>query len=328
MEKSIKIKIPNPWVISTIILLILIIALFFTGKISITGKFALTKEQVGEKAINYINKRWPSASAKLISVEDEGEIYKVLTSSQGQQIPVYVTKDGKYLILPGGIIDMTQEIQTEEQREEQQEVPKSDKPEVHVFVMSFCPYGLQFLKAYVQVMELLKNKADLQVNFVDYIMHGERELHGNNFLYCVQKVEKEKFTKYLRCFVESGDYEKCLDSAEVDKIKVENCISTIDKQFNLTNLFNDQSTWLNGRFPKYPVEEDLNSKYNVQGSPTFVVNGKVISVQRSAEAVKQAICSAFNSPPEECNQKLNENPEAPGIGKIAAGGSTSSGSCG
>ena len=51
-------------------------------------------------------------------------------------------------------------------------------------------------------------------------------------------------------------------------------------------------------------------------------------MQRSAEAVKQAICSAFNSPPEECNQKLNENPEAPGIGKIAAGGSTSSGSCG
>jgi hypothetical protein len=327
MEK-VKIKIPNPWAISTFILLILIIALFFAGKISITGKFALTKEQVGEKAINYINKRWPSAAAKLISVEDEGEIYKVLTSSQGQQIPVYVTKDGKYLILPGGIIDMTQEIQTEEQGEEQQEIPKSDKPEVHVFVMSFCPYGLQFLKAYVQVIELLRDKADLQVNFVDYIMHGEKELNGNNFMYCVQKVEKDKFTKYLRCFVESGDYEKCLDSSGANKAKVESCISSIDKQFNLTNLFNDQSTWLNGRFPKYPVEEDLNSKYNVQGSPTFVVNGKVVSVQRSAEAVKQAICSAFNSPPEECNQKLNENPEAPGVGKIAAGGSTSSGSCG
>jgi protein-disulfide isomerase len=327
MEK-VKIKIPNPWAISTFILLILIIALFFAGKISITGKFALTKEQVGEKAINYINKRWPSAAAKLISVEDEGEIYKVLTSSQGQQIPVYVTKDGKYLILPGGIIDMTQEIQTEEQGEEQQEIPKSDKPEVHVFVMSFCPYGLQFLKAYVQVIELLRDKADLQVNFVDYIMHGEKELNGNNFMYCVQKVEEDKFTKYLRCFVESGDYEKCLDSSGANKAKVESCISSIDKQFNLTNLFNDQSTWLNGRFPKYPVEEDLNSKYNVQGSPTFVVNGKVVSVQRSAEAVKQAICSAFNSPPEECNQKLNENPEAAGIGKIAAGGSTSSGSCG
>jgi uncharacterized protein (UPF0333 family) len=326
MEKTVKIKVPSPWAISTFALLILIIVLFFTGNISITGKFVLTKEQAGKKAIDFINKNLvqPGTSASLISIEDLGFVYKVLTSYQGQQIPVYIAKDGSYLFLQA--FDTSQSLGTE--REEQpKEIPKSDKPEAHVFVMSYCPYGLQFLKAYVQVIELLGNKAELQVNFVDYIMHGEKEFHGNNFMYCVQKVEKDKFTKYLRCFVESGDYEKCLDSSGADKTKVENCINSIDKQFNLTNLFKDQSTWLNGRFPKYPVEEELNSKYGVEGSPTFVINGKVISVQRSAEAIKQAICSAFNSPPEECKQKLSENQEAPGIGKISASSSSSSGIC-
>jgi protein-disulfide isomerase len=328
MEK-IKLKIPSIWFISTISLLLILLALYLTGNLAITGKFVLTKEQAGKKAIDYINTNLVQSgtSASLVSVEDLGPVYKVLTSYQGNQIPVYISKDGRYLFLQA--YDTTQSLTVERQQEETQEIPKSDKPEAHVFVMSYCPYGLQFLKAYVQVIELLKNRANLQVNFVDYIMHGEKELHGNNFLYCVQKVENEKFAKYLRCFVESGDYEKCLEVAGVDASKVRNCISTLDNQFNLTNLFNDQSTWINGRFPKYPVESDLNSRYGVRGSPTFVVNGKVISVQRSAEAIKQVICSAFNSPPQECSQKLSENQEAPGIGKIGASSSTSSGgACG
>jgi hypothetical protein len=331
MEITIKIPKINPWLIISLILAIaLVVVIFQQQKPKITGAFILSKEEIGKKVIDYINNNLvpPGTNATLVKVEDMGTFYEILTSYQGQQIPVYATKDGKYMFLQSFNLSEKIERPTQQaQQAQQQEIPKRDRPEARVFVMSFCPFGLQFLKAYIPVIELLGKKADLQVSFVDYIMHGEKEFHGNNFLYCVQRVENEKFTKYLRCFVESGDYEKCLDSSGIDKTKVKNCIDSIDKQFNLTNLFKDQSTWLSGRFPKYPVEEELNTKYGVQGSPTFVINGKVVSIERSAEAIKRAICSAFNSPPEECNRTLRTEAESPGIGPIGSGSGTSGGRC-
>ena len=90
-------------------------------------------------------------------------------------------------------------------------------------------------------------------------------------------------------------------------------------------MFNDKSTWANGRFPLFNVEADLNEKYGIRGSPTFVVNDKVVSINRSPEAIKEAICSAFNNPPEECNQRLSGNVTSPGFG--GGVGSSSGGQC-
>jgi hypothetical protein len=78
--------------------------------------------------------------------------------------------------------------------------------------------------------------------------------------------------------------------------------------------YNDQTTWLNGRFPQYPVHEDLNNKYGVQGSPTLVINGAQISAERSPEGIKAVICSAFNNPPEECAEALALTATQPGFG--------------
>ncbi len=205
------------------------------------------------------------------------------------------------------------------------EVPKSDRPEAHAFVMSYCPYGLQFLKAYVQVMELLGGKADLEVNFVHYIMHGEKEMKENTRMYCIQKEQKDKFTDYLRCFVGSnGDYEKCITEANIDKNALETCIQNADKEFEITKMFQESGE----RFPPYPVDAGIAQEYGVRGSPTFVINGQEVGVTRSAEAIKQAICNAFNSPPEECSQTLSSTPESPGFGPVGEGGGASSGGCG
>ena len=54
----------------------------------------------------------------------------------------------------------------------------------------------------------------------------------------------------------------------------------------------------------------------------------VKSVSRSAEAIKEAVCSAFITPPAECEQTLSTNTESPGIGPIGSGsGSSSEGQC-
>lgn len=58
-----------------------------------------------------------------------------------------------------------------------------------------------------------------------------------------------------------------------------------------------------------------------------MINDKEVRLTRSPEAFKQAICQAFITPPEECNQTLSTEIASPGIGPLT-GGSASSGSCG
>lgn len=326
MPQEIRIKIPkiDIWRILTIIFAVIILAQVI-GFINLTGLIALpsaSSEEIGKKVIDYINKNLvqEGTSASLVSIKDMGSFYEVITSYQGNQIPVYVSKDGTYLFLQA--YDMSKSFRPSQTTTQPQQIPKTDRPEARVFIMSYCPYGLQFLKAYIPVIELLGNKADLYVNFVDYIMHGEKEMIENTRMYCIQKEQRDKFTSYLRCFVQSGDAEKCLGEAKIDKTKLEACMEATDKQYNLTTLFKQSGA----TFPPYPIDSELNDRYGVRGSPTFVVNGVTVNVNRAAESIKQIICSAFKTSPPECSQKLSTTTEAPGIGTI--GSETSSGSGG
>lgn len=202
------------------------------------------------------------------------------------------------------------------------EVPKSDRPEAHAFIMSHCPYGLQFLKAYVPVMELLGDKADLQINFVPYIMHGEDEMKDNNRIYCIQREQKDKLTDYLRCYLaNNANYDKCVEEVGIDQKLVDSCISEIDTKFEITKNFKESGE----RFPPYLVDAELAQVYGARGSPTFGINGQQVRVNRAPEAIKQAICSAFNSPPAECSQTLSSTPESPGFGPVGSGGGSSGG---
>ena len=332
-ERTIKIKIPklDVWRILTIVFALIILAQLF-GLFNLTGLFGLSTstlsgQQVGEKVIDYINQNLVQSGTKasLVSITDKGSFYQIVTSYQGNQIPVYASKDGTYLFLQGFDMTETKTQPTQQTQEQtQQEVPKTDRPEARVFIMSYCPYGLQFLKAYIPVIELLGNKADLYVNFVDYAMHGDKEIEENTRMYCIQKEQKDKFTSYLRCFVQSGNASSCIAEAKIDKAKLDACMQATDKQYNITGLAQDRSKWL-GNFPPYPIDSELNEKYGVRGSPTFVLNGVTISVNRAAESIKQAICSAFKVQPSECSQKLSATTESPGIGPMGSGSGASSG---
>ncbi len=339
-----KINVPkvNPWIVSTVILLLLSIVLFVrpqvfgravtTGAVVVKGSMeAIGSDEAGQKAVDYINNNLVQGADKATFVSAEEfttDMYKVTTKYQGNTIDVYITKDGKWLFVSSPFDTTAPTTTTQPQQQPTPEVPKSDKPEAHAFVMSYCPFGLQFLKAYVPVMELLGDRADLQVNFVDYAMHGEKEVYENLRMYCIQAEQKEKFTDYLRCFVEAGDYEGCIDKVGIDKDALQTCMDETDEKFKITEKLNDKSTW-DGRFPPFDVEADMNSQYGVRGSPTFVLNGQRVSVDRSPEAIKDAICAAFNNPPAECEQELSTAAESPGLGPIGSGSgsASSSGGC-
>jgi len=294
------------------------------------------QDQIAEDLVDFIKNNMVAEGTEVSvkDITDERGLYmmtiEVKSGAMSQEVESYVTKDGEVFFPQAiNIEEVKVAMEQGQQEAESQEVPKSDRPEAHAFVMSYCPYGLQFMKAYVPVMELLGEEADLELNFVSYIMHGEKEIEENNRMYCIQKEQGDKLTDYLRCFLGSDDYGACLATVGIDSDMLDTCIASADEEFGITELYNDKSTWSGGRYPPYPVDGDLNDEYGVGGSPTFVINGKTVSVQRSSEAIKEAICSAFNNPPADCDEELNSEAEEPGIGPIGSGsGSASGGSCG
>jgi hypothetical protein len=263
----------------------------------------------------------------LISVSEEGSIYKIHIKVGDGEYDSYVTKDGKFLFPYGYNLQETNEEGGAATNNTATEMEKRDKPDVKLFAMSYCPYGLQAQKMFLPVYELLKDKATMGVYFVNYIMHEKKEIDENLNQYCIQKEQKEKFSNYLNCFVLSGNSEACLSQAGVDKTKLSDCVVQTDEEYNIYSLYNDKSTWLNGNFPKFNVNSDLNEKYGVQGSPTIVINDQVVDISpRSPERFKEVICQSFNSPPEECSQTLSNEPASTGIG--GGTGSSSGGGCG
>lgn len=209
-------------------------------------------------------------------------------------------------------------------------VPKNDKPKVELFVMSYCPFGLQMEKAYLPAWELLKDKADIDIKFVSYAMHGLEEIEENTRQYCIQEQQPAKFRDYLKCFTGKDDYKGCMAQVGISESSLNSCINSTNKKFGILDKYNDQATWLSGRYPLYPIHEDLNNQYGVQGSPTLVINGvQADGVNRTAEAVKQAICAAFNNAPEECNQVLPNTAYQPSFGyTVSANAGADAAACG
>jgi len=278
---------------------------------------------LADKAIAQINKILApfGKTAQLVSFQEESQGYKVNFKIDDKEYSVFMTKDGKYLFPIEANLMAQEESQTTTQSQNTTQNPeKREKPDVKLFVMSYCPFGIQMEKAILPVWKLLKDKADFGIYFVDYIMHGKKEMEENLRQYCIQKEEKEKYLKYLECFVKDGNSENCLKEAKIDKNKLENCEKLTDKEFKISENFTETG------FPPFNVHKDLNEKYGVKGSPTLVINDKVVEVsERSPEKVKEAICNAFLNPPKECQEKLSEQILSPGFGTTI--GSSNSGKC-
>lgn len=210
------------------------------------------------------------------------------------------------------------------------DVQKSDKPKVELFVMSHCPYGTQIEKGIIPAVKTLGTKLDFEVKFVNYAMHGEKEIKEQLRQYCVQKDYKSKYIQYLSAFLDAGDSQKALSTIGISDSDISTCVTDADAKFKVTESFNDpQKIGWSGSFPPFAVHDAENVKYGVRGSPTLVINGKQVNSGRDAKSLLAAICSAYNNKPSECNTDLSSygNP-GPGFGYATQGGTAQAAGCG
>ncbi len=309
----------NKWKIASFVLGILLVISLFSGN----GLSFVSGNAVAVNAVDFINSnilQGQGTTATLQEVKTENGLVKAMIDIGGQVLPIYISKDGKLLFLQA--IPLSTEVANQNTNAEQQNSPqpvqevttKSDKPEVELFVMSHCPYGTQMEKAMLPVVKTLGDKVDFNVKFVYYAMHGEKEVKEELNQYCIQKEQNDKYLDYLYCFLEDGDGERCLDEVGIDKEKLTSCTEAADKEFKVTEEFENKDNWLSGRFPLFNIYKADNEKYGVRGSPTLVINGETVSVSRDSASLLKVICSAFNEQPEECNQEFSSAQLSPGFG--------------
>ncbi len=318
-KSGFKIKKKTMWQAATAVLALVLIVLIATkGSYNGAGD-VISADEAGEKVVGFINTFMTdgNVAVELKDVSEESSMYMVNFEVQGQTYPSYVSKDGKFLFLQ--VIDMDkagEEAESGEAPSQAQapEITKSEKPEVEVFVMSHCPYGTQIEKGILPVAELLGGKIDFSVKFVYYAMHGKTEIDEQLNQHCIQEEEPEKFIDYLNCFLEGGKGDECLDTAGIDKAKIDSCVEATDSEFSITEKFEDRSTWLNDRFPLFDVDKELNTKYGVKGSPNLVINGVSASAGRDSASLLGAVCASFTDAPEECDTELSPAQPSPGFG--------------
>lgn len=292
------------------VVLLLVVAAAVLG-IILNNRGTISKKEAAAQGENFVNSfLMQSGSVALVKeVSKEYDLYKLkMDIGSGQMVDSYLSRDGK-LFFPqaldvaevrGEMANTNTDTGGENQPAVTQDIPKSEKPAVELFVMSYCPYGLQMEKGLFPVVDLLGDKIDFELKFNDYIMHGEQEIEENLVQYCIQKEEKNKLNDYMDCFVKAGDTESCLVEAGVNKSKNDACVEATDKEYKVMENFANNVGYT-GSYPGFDVYKEDNDRYGVGGSPTLIINGVEVSAARDSASLLQTICGAFENAPEECN---------------------------
>ena len=306
-----------------------------TATAATTGK-TLSAAEIQTKAEAYLNQLFAGQgqNATVDSVKDVGDLYSLNINVGGRTYNSFARKDGSFLF-PSGI-DLTQAPAAAPAATAQAPtvVPKSDKPQVELFVMAYCPYGTQAEKGILPAIRTLGDKVDFKVRFVYYSMHGQKEVNQNLMQYCIQTEQPDKYLNYLACFLNDSAGQgsdsainACLASTQVDQTKLNACIAKDDAAFNVTANWNNKASWLSGNYPLFSTDAALNVKYGVQGSPTLVINGVQSNAGRDSASFLAGICNSFNNQPAECNTQLSSTTPGTGFGYDSTAAATAAG-CG
>jgi len=302
--------------IAVVFLLLFVVSLFTTVFDGLVGKSGNgssnlnAQEEVKTKSLDYINTNLlqDGTQASISNVTVENGMYKLIVTVGTQSITSYVSPDKK-MFFPSALA-LEEPLAPSAPSQPQAaapvaDIPKSDRPQVELFVWSYCPYGVQAEGPISTVAQLLGDSADFEI--VPYHDgHGAHETQENKIQSCIQKLEPDKYWAYAGDFV-ANIYPKCGASRDIDCDKTESIKLMKSLGIDSDAVFacvESEGTSLN------QAAVQLAQNNDVTGSPTLIVNGVKVQVARNAEAFKTAICSAYNVPPDECGSTLDSTAAA------------------
>lgn len=246
-------------------------------------------------------------TATVKEVTEDGDLYKITVSANGQDQPVYITKDGTKLIQQAVSFEDIEKQKAEAKKQEEdlnKEIPKTDKPVVDLYVMSFCPYGNKAEDTLKSVYNLLKSKVDFNFRYIVNAeggkitsLHGQPEVDQNEREACVLKnYGKDRWLDFVTYInkncgtvqLAGACWEAGAKSLGINTAKISACVAS-------------EGTAL------MTADAAASNMADAGGSPTMIINGiktKTVSQYGNSEAYKKTICGAFNAAPEECSKVL------------------------
>jgi glutaredoxin len=164
-------------------------------------------------------------------------------------------------------IEKQKEAAKKQEEESNKEVPKTDKPKVDLFVMSFCPYGNKSEDTLKSVYALLKNKVEFNFHYIVTVegdkvqsLHGEKEVAQNEREACVLKdYGKDKwfdFVAYVNknCGSDGACWEAGAKILGINSVKVSACVAADGLALMKANA-------------------EISDQAGATGSPTLMING-------------------------------------------------------
>ncbi len=202
------------------------------------------------------------------------------------------------------IAELKADVESAKDEMAPQEMEKSEVPDVSLHVMAFCPFGNEAEDGIKDALVLLADKINFEpVYIISKTSSGYSSLHGVGEL---NQGIREKIVFNIYGAEKWIEYVYAVN-AECTKDTVETCWKSPATEMGLNTS---------------QIEEEFNTNFNTiadgeianaQGatsSPTLLVNGIKYSGQRTAEAYKTGMCSAFTTEPTECDETLSSDGSA------------------
>jgi hypothetical protein len=286
--------------------------------------FSQSAETIAKNSVDYLNKSvlQQGQTATLVSYSEESGVIKMKLQIGTSSYDSYATKDGKLLFpeafnVAGSSTASNTNTNANTPSATPANVAKVDKTMLEAYVVADCPFGLQMQRAIAEAIKTAPEVAKSVI--VRYIgtssgntlssMHdsapydvvkktGGQEAAENLRQICIREEQPTKYWTYVSNYIKkavgqlpntmpTGDTQGSLAAAGVDVAKVNSCMS--DPARGLAYAKKDF---------------DLTAQYKVQGSPTLILNGALISESdfggRSANGIGKIVCSSSKTAPSFC----------------------------
>lgn len=309
-------------VLAVIATAVLVIGRTHPGGVSAWFNLPGSDQAIAQKAIDYLNASvLQGQTATLGKVSEESGLIKMQVTIGASSYDSYVTKDGRLFFPEAFNLNGTAPANGNNNNQPaaanspkitaKADIQKTSNPSVVAYVVADCPYGLQMQRAMADAVAKVPALASsIAVKYIGSIsngkiisMHGDSEAQENLRQICIREEQSSKYWNYVSCYMKKtvgadlatqmpyGDSAGCQASTGIDTAKLNSCVKDA------------------GRGLAYAKEDfDLGAKYNIQGSPTVMINNDVISDTdfggRSSNAVKNMVCDTSTSPASFCSTQL------------------------
>ncbi len=288
------IKIKNPWKIATIILgLITLILLYMINTNTGLSASSISGENAGKIVTDFLNLQ-TGGGVNYISYNDLKDIYEITVSYEGQNVPVYITKNGNYFVQSAIPISDSIPSQLPDDQELNQRIndvsPDDDaiKGEVNapVTIIEFSDYECPFCGRFFEQTLPELNEAYIKTGKVKLIYRDfPLDIHPN----------AQKAAEAAECAGEQGKYYEMHDKLFENQNALD--VGSLKKYAKDIGLNTDEfNKCLDSGKMSDEVSQDFidGQSYGVTGTPTFFINGKPLLGAQPFSEFEKIIMEGLN----------------------------------